>query len=110
MKTRITTEHNYGDKRVLVYQIEAPNQQGQFMMELVGRFGLIAAQPSGEDSAGRMTLEVMPVSEVVARACDLAQASFDAMRERGWMVALPDLNEINADQDKKAAAKELART
>lgn len=106
MKVRICSEHDYGSKQVKVFQTEMPNAEAQFAMALVERFGLIAAEPDGEDSSGRQKGQVMPVAAVVARAFDLAQASFDAARERGWMVTLPDLNEINAESDKKRAAKE----
>jgi hypothetical protein len=109
MKTRITSESGYGDKKVTIYQTEVPNAEAQFAMALVERFGLVAGAPDGEDSTGRQKLQVLPVAEVVARAFDLSRATFDAAREAGWMVQVPDLNDINADVDADRAAKAKKR-
>jgi hypothetical protein len=106
MKTRICSEHSYGDKQVKVYDTEMPNQEARFAFEMLGRFGLIAGMPDGEDSTGRQKAALLPVEETVARVFDLAHEAFRVARERGLMVALPDLNEINAEADAERAAKD----
>ena len=99
MKFRITDAHDYDDKKVVLFQTESPTQEGSFALQLVERFGLIAGQPDGEDTAGRAKARMLTPVETVARAFDLAAESFRVMRERGMLVQLPDLNEINAEQD-----------
>ena len=105
MKFRITDESRYGDKQVQIYETEIPNAQGRFALDLVERFGLIVAQPDGEDSAGRQKAMLLPVGDVVARAFAIADEAFLALREHGLMVAVPDLNEVNAEADAKREAK-----
>lgn len=106
MKYRITTEHNYGDKKVTLYRTETPTMEGEFGMQLVSHFGLIAGDWDGEDSAGRAKARLLTPTEAVARAFDLAAEAFRVMRERGMLVQLPDLNEVNADVDAERAAKD----
>lgn len=110
MKVRITEEHNYGDKKVVMFHTEAPNYEGQLALELLNRFGLIAAEPDGEDSGGRQKQKLLPVETAVARCFDLAHEAVRVLHERGLMVALPDLNEINAQEDSKRAAKKEKAT
>lgn len=108
MKVRITDEHNYGDKKVVMFHTEAPNYEGQLALELLNRFGLIAGAPDGEDSGGRQKSKLLPVDETVARCFELAREAMRMLRERGLMVALPDLNIINAKKDAESTAKEDA--
>lgn len=105
MKVRITDEHNYGDKKVSMYVTEAPNNEAAFAFQLLSHFGLVAGKPDGEDSSGRQRATMLPVTETVARCFDLAQEAYRVARERGLMVTLPDLNEINAEKDEERAAK-----
>ncbi len=103
MKVRITDEHNYGDKKVSLYVTEVPNKEAEFALELLCRFGLIAGTPDGEDSTGRQKAALLPVAETVTRCFDLAHEAYRMARERGLMVTLPDVNEINADKDAERA-------
>ena len=100
-------KHEYDRKYIIMqHDTEAPCAEGRFALELIGRFGLIAGEPDGEDSAGRQKGAVMPVAEVVARACDLSRAAFDALRESGWMVKVPTIAEC--EELVKSKEKELA--
>ena len=105
MKARITDVHDYGDKKVVMFHTEMPNSEGTFAMQLVERFGMVAGEWDGEDTAGRAKARLMTPAETVARAFAIAAESFRVMRERGMLVPLPDLNEINAGQDAARAAK-----
>lgn len=80
--------------RVVVWNSEEPGQEAQFAMELVRTWGLVAGKVEGrEDRAGRAVVENMTVDETVARAFDLAAATYKAMRERGLMLAIAPYEE-----------------
>lgn len=102
---RLTDEHNYGDRKAVLHFLEMPNQEANFALQLLERFGLIAGRDDGEDSTGRAKLQLLPVAETVARAFDLSAEAFRVMRERSMLVDLPDPNSINAEQDAKRAEK-----
>ena len=108
MKVRIADEHNYGDKRIIVYNDEAPSQEANLAMVLLEKWGPVCAMPDGEDSAGRAKSRAMTPAETVKHAFDIAAEAMRVARERGLMIALPDLNEINAEKDAERLAKKKA--
>ena len=108
MKYRISDRLEY-EKEVKLYYTEAPNQECQFALQMLERFGLIAARPDGEDTAGRQKGELLPVADTVARAFDLAEEAFRVARARGLMLTLPDLNDVNAEKDAERAARDAKR-
>lgn len=69
---------------------KTPGQIGQFAMELVRSWGLVVGKASEEDSAGRSVMAVMPIEEVVGRACDLAEGTFAELGKRGLLVEIAD--------------------
>lgn len=100
--TRITSEHNYAEKKAAVHWLEHPTQEGSYALQLLGHFGLISGSDDGEDSSGRRAMKLLPVAETVERAFDLAHEAFIQLRARGLLIELPDPNELNKDADKKA--------
>jgi hypothetical protein len=75
--------------RVVVWNSEEPNQEGQFAMDLVRTYGLVTGKIGGrEDGARRAVMDNMPVDEVVARAFDLAAATFAALKDRGLLISI----------------------
>ena len=104
MKIRI--ENKYDAERTIVpFFTEVPNQVARFAMELIDKHANVAGQEDGEDSQGRAKLRLQKVDELVTRSFDIAERAFAMTRERGHMVNLPDLNEINADFDAERVAK-----
>lgn len=63
--------------------------RGDLVISLVSHWGVIAAIPDGEDSAGRVRLRLQTPEELVSRACAVAEAVFAAMEEREWLVHIP---------------------
>lgn len=100
--TRITSEHNFSDKKAVLHWLEQPSQEGHYALQLLGHFGLISGIDDGEDSAGRRAMKLMPVAETVERAFDLAHEAFIQLSARGLLIELPDPNELNKNADKKA--------
>lgn len=109
MKVRLTEKDYMGETGVMVYATEEPNEEAAMAFKILDHFALIAALPDGEDSAGRAKLALISPQEAVRRAFDLAQEAFRVARERGLMVQLPDLNEINAEHDANRATERQER-
>lgn len=78
-------------------------------MQIVERWALVAGEPDGEDSAGRQKMKLPAAATLVARAFDLAEAAFAEAAKRDHLVDVPDLNELNAENDKKREAKRIAK-
>ena len=102
---RICDEHSYGEKAVKVFGTEYMSQEAQMAITLLEKWGMVAAVPEGEDSAGRTTLRLMDPGEIVSRAFDIARLAMREARSRGLVLTVPDLNEINAERDAAAGAK-----
>jgi hypothetical protein len=105
-KVRITSSRGYGDKEVVVYHSESPDYEAALAFSFIERWGMVTAVPDGEDSAGREKARLLTPSEVVDRAFMIAALALAEARKRDLMQTLPDLNEINAAQDKKRAKEE----
>lgn len=70
-----------------------PDDRMALAMQIMERFALIAGEESGEDSAGRQKARRMLPAEIVAFACETSEAAFAEFERRGWMQALPSLDE-----------------
>jgi hypothetical protein len=65
-------------------------QEAAFAMQCMERWGMVAAETDGEDSAGRSKLRCLSAQEVVTRACDVAARAFEEFEKRGWRTEIPD--------------------
>jgi hypothetical protein len=57
--------------------------------ELCSRWGMAAAKPDGEDSAGRQRLAVLTPEEMTERACATSEAMLTEFEKRGWVLEIP---------------------
>jgi hypothetical protein len=90
---------------VHIHQTEVPFGEGAFALSLLEKWGIVAGAPDGEDSQGRAKMTNMPVADVVSRACETAALAFATLRERGWMLQLPTIEEAEKIVDERDAAK-----
>ena len=69
-------------------KIVTVRQQYQIQMAstLVEKWGLVAGMPDGENSDGSQRFRLMTPDEIVARACETAQAAYAEFIARGWYV------------------------
>jgi hypothetical protein len=74
------------------------NVKAVIASEMVNRWGMVAAMPSGEDSAGRSKLRMLTEGELVDRACDTVEKLFKEFDNRGWITKNPTLDEIHPDR------------
>ncbi len=74
---------------IKVYAVEYPNQQARIAIDLVSKWGIVAARVDGEDSTGRQKLRNIDAEELARVACDAAAALWMQLRQRGWMLDIP---------------------
>jgi hypothetical protein len=86
--TYIGTKVGYNGLEHHVAHSHTLSLKGNFAVTLLEKFALISATDGGEDSAARAKLRLMEPAEVAKRACDIAEAAFQEMEARGWLVEL----------------------
>ena len=59
--------------------------EANLAVALIERWGLVAWQPDGEDTAGRQKLRKSTPLELVTEACDTAAVAYSEFRRRGWV-------------------------
>lgn len=100
MKYRIVEHYKTDRYGVEGYETEMPNFEAKIAIDLMVRWGEVAAVEDGEDTAGRQKLRLLSPEEVAVRACKTAACAVAEFRARGWMVEVPDLAELNPQEDK----------
>ena len=101
--------NSYGETKLpslVVHRREQPTDEARFAMAILERWAMVQGQTDGEDSAGRSKLKLMPVDEAVRRACDISDGAYAAFRERGWMLDIPSLNELEEEIEARENKKE----
>ena len=109
MKSKVRIERRYDEAEIRVYKDEVFDEVSGFAAMLIDKWGLVAAMPDGEDSAGRSRLRLPTPTELTDRAFAIAEALFAKAEATGHIVKLPDLNELNAVYDEKRAANLVRR-
>lgn len=81
----------------IIHDTEYPNFEARLAAALVERWGMVAGESDGEDSAGRAKLRLATPQELAIRACETASQVAGEMRKRGWFVAIPTWDEMEAE-------------
>lgn len=79
-----------GSTEVSLYQKRISDVRFDFMRELLGRWGMVAAITDGEDSAGRQRLRLGTIEETITRAFEMADGAIAEAERRGWFLELPE--------------------
>lgn len=79
----------YEGETVVVYPLRMPNTEARMATAFIERWGMVAARPDGEDSAGRQKLSLLTPEELVGRACATAKLACQEFEKRGWMLHVP---------------------
>lgn len=79
---------------ITTHETELLGLKGRIAIQFAERWGMVAAIPDGEDSAGRQKLRMASSEEVSSRACDMVAAMFDEFDKRGWVAHLPTIAEL----------------
>jgi len=98
-------EDGYKKSVVEIHDTELPTQQARLAIELVGRWGMVAMMPDGEDSSGRQKFRPSTPQELCDRACETASLLFSKLRELGWFANIPTVAELDDHHKKSTAGK-----
>lgn len=85
-----------------LYYAEVAGQEANCVLHLIDRWGMVAAVPDGEDSAGRQKLRLMTPEELTTRAMQTAEVAFRTLRAHGWIAPSIELTEAPAEVRKQA--------
>ena len=80
--------------------------EAAYALALVERWGMVAAIPDGEDTAGRQRMRLATPEELAERAIATTTALFAAFRAAGWLVESPIADQITKRD--RATLAELA--
>lgn len=74
---------------ISIFRTIAFNKAAELACEMMARWGCVAGEADGEDSAGRQKLRVATANELVTRACDIAERAMSEFSARGWVADVP---------------------
>ncbi|MFL5063510.1 MAG: hypothetical protein ACJ8FU_08470 [Xanthobacteraceae bacterium] len=97
LMSRASRYSNYREPRQM--QAQYLEFKGRMATALIERWGLVAAKPNGEDSAGRAQAALMGPAEIVKHACDTAEQAIEEFKRRGWFHALPEWLIAGGEED-----------
>lgn len=93
------TRKIYGKTDVVLHEKMQMDLRARIATDLVTRWGMVAAIPDGEDSAGRQKLKLMSPKELVDRAMATAEMLVEAAKDRDMILMLPDLPADEKEED-----------
>ena len=64
--------------------------EGKIVIDLITRWGMVAAIPDGEDSSGRQKLRLMTPEELVERAVSTAHIFVEQAKRESLAIELPE--------------------
>lgn len=109
MEYRVVSQYEY-TPRITIHETEQPNFEARLAVNLLEKWGLVAAESDGEDSAGRAKLRLSTPIELAQRACDVAAEFSAELKKRGGLFALPSQSEIDDQFRKHKEAKKKKET
>lgn len=72
---------------------------GQLAVEMIQKWGMVAAVDGGEDSAGRARVRLATPAELIERACTVTELLWEESRKREWLEAIPEEPEAEESND-----------
>ncbi len=111
MSTEVKIHMNeYGDRpEVRINERERAGLEANLAFAFIEKWGMVAANDGGEDSAGRQKLRLSDPDEVVKRAFEMAALAMSVARDAGLLVTLPTFAEIDAVAAQHKAEKEAKK-
>jgi len=73
----------------MIHSTKALQSVARLACALIERWGLVAGEIDGEDSAGRSKLRRLTPEELVKDACATADAAWSEFEARGWLLEVP---------------------
>ena len=88
---KVSNRYDASNPQIGVWDRIKLEQEAKMAIEFVARWGSVAAEIDGEDSAGRQKFRLQTPDELVARACDVAHKLFKEFRIMGWVHITPSI-------------------
>jgi hypothetical protein len=79
-------EGAYGDRGMIAHEKRVLDQRAKIATAFAERWALVAAQPDGEDSAGRQKLRRLTAEELAEQACLTVEALYARFEQKGWIL------------------------
>ena len=99
LDSRIASKFNTNS--VVLHETEIFEQEAKIAIDLITRWGMVAAIEDGEDTAGRQKLRLMSPLELVNRAFETANLTMSNARSRGLVHLGPTLEELGRMEKKE---------
>lgn len=80
----------YGRSEISITENEYAEQEAKIAIEMIVKWGCVAAEPDGEDSSGRQKMKMMSEKTLVKRAFKAAKLAMDYARANGLIHTCPD--------------------
>lgn len=94
----VTRRPRYGEyASALIHNKTLCSQAMEFVLGCIKTWGLVGAVEDGESSDGRQKLRLHTPEEVVKRAFSLAEMAFAQGEQRGWVVTMPNYEDIERE-------------
>ena len=111
MSTEIITAKSKYDLELkqpalMLHENEHLELKAKVALSMLEKWGMVAAEPDGEDSAGRAKLKLPSADDLAKRACDVTDEAFTEFEKRGWVLKLPTMSEMKekyAEKEKVSA-------
>ena len=88
-ETVIRRSDVWSPKPLEIQQLKRLNMPAEIAVGLAEKYGLVAAMPHGEDSAGRAKLRLMTPHEIAERATETAKLLWLEFQKREWILDIP---------------------
>ena len=106
---RVIRSDKWGPRESLpnaeVLHHEVLDMRARLAASFIERWGMVAAEPDGEDSAGRQQMKLMDPADLVWRACSVVDSLYIEFKDRNWIIELPTFAEMDAEIAKREGQK-----
>lgn len=86
--------NTYGDTSIISHSRVLLSDRARLAGHILERWAMVAAQPDGEDAAGRQKIIPLEPTEMARRACDIADAAYKEFEDRKWFTPVPPAKSI----------------
>ncbi len=97
LKSRVSK--SYGKLEVVISEAEVPEAEARIAQEFMIKWGCVAAEPDGEDSAGRQQLKVMTEERLVERSFKAAKLFMEHARKNNLFHVCVELPEDEEEEE-----------
>ncbi len=94
VQVKVVKERYTGNPSLMAHHSHALSQEASTMMEMLNRWGMVAAEDDGEDSSGRAKIKLSTPEALVRRACEMTERAYAICEEKGWLTKTPTLEEM----------------